>query len=489
MAAINSPTMRLLHALSLLILVSSAGASIGVNYGTSGDNLPTPTQAVALLKKSGVTQARIYDTNPSVLNAFQGSNIQLMVGVRNDEIVAIGQDNATAYKWVNDHIVPYASKCNITGIAVGNEVLSYDSSEAVLLLPAMKLIHTALVSYALDGMMKVTTPCSTDLLVSKFPPSTGAFSANLSKSTMEPMLDFLSACGSFFMLNVYPHKEYQKNQQNMSLEYALFQSNPGVVDSATGFLYTNAFDSLLDATYAALAKLNRTDLQILISETGWPSQGEAYEKGLSPSNAQTYNANLIKHVLSKVGSPGRPGVLIITYVYELFNEDKRQGPLSTRNMGLFSNDMAPVYAVDLSGSGIMQVTSPPTASATRTWCVAKQDATQDNLQAALDYACGLGAADCLPIQPGQACFLPNTRASHASYAMNSYFQKNPNSVNACNFQGTATITTKDPSYSNCTYPSSTHLNSGQRSSSGDLAPRSTVIFLLSAAIVLLFGAR
>jgi hypothetical protein len=161
---------------------------------------------------------------------------------------------------------------------------------------------------------------------------------------------------------------------------------------------------------------------------------------------------------------------------------KTSGPLSTRNMGLFSNDMAPVYAVDLSGSSITQVTSPPTASATRTWCVAKQvwkfgpvvvstfklflasyhrdstllcnflcfciqDATEENLQAALDYACGLGAADCLPIQPGQACFLPNTRASHAAYAMNSYFQKNPNAVDACNFQGTATITTKDPSES------------------------------------------
>lgn len=344
-----------------------------MNYATYGDNLPTPAQAVALLKKSGVTQARIYDTNPSVLNAFLGSNIQLVVGVRNDEIVAIGQDNATAYKWVNDRIVPYAAKCNITGIAVGNEVLSYESSQAVLLLPAMKLIHTALVSYGLDSNIKVTTPCSTDLLVSKYPPSTGAFSANLSKSTMEPLVDFLSATGSFYFLNVYPHKEYQHSQQNISLEFALFQPNPGVLDAATGFLYTNAFDSLLDATYAALAKLNHTDLQILISETGWPSQGEAYEKGLSPVNAQTYNANLVKHALSKVGSPGRPGVLIITYIYELFNEDKRQGPLSTRNMGLFSSDMASVYSVDLSGSQVTMVSpSPPSAPATRTWCVAKQ---------------------------------------------------------------------------------------------------------------------
>lgn len=345
-----------------------------MNYGTYGDNLPTPALAVGLLKKSGVTQARIYDTNPSVLNAFQGSNIQLVVGVRNDEIVGIGEDNATAYKWVNDHIVPYALKCNITAIAVGNEALSYDGSQALMLLPAMKLIHTALVSYALDSNVKVTTPCSTDLLVSKYPPSTGAFSANLSSSIMKPLVDFLSATGSFFFANLYPHKEYQHSQQNISLEFALFQSNPGVQDPATGFLYTNAFDLLLDATYSALAKLNRTDLQIIVSETGWPSQGEAYEKGLSPVNAQTYNGNLVKHVLSRVGSPGRPGVLIITYIYELFNEDKRQGALSSRNMGLFSSDMTAVYPVDLSGSQVTIAppgSSTPAAPAPRTWCVAK----------------------------------------------------------------------------------------------------------------------
>jgi hypothetical protein len=73
--------------------------------------------------------------------------------------------------------------------------------------------------------------------------------------------------------------------------------------------------------------------------------------------------------------------------------------------------------------------------------------SEDNLQAALDYACGLGRADCVPIQSGQACFQPNTRSSHASYAMNSYYQNHANSPDSCDFLGTGVLTTTDPSNS------------------------------------------
>ena len=348
------------------------GASVGVNYGILGDNLPTPTQAIALMQKQGITQARIYDTNPSVLTAFQGSNIQIIVGVLNEEILAIGEDNATAYKWVKDRIVPFASTCNITCIAVGSEVLTAEPTLGALLVPAMEFLHTALVSFGLDSMIKVSTPQSTDLLTSTFPPSTGTFNSNFSMAIVQPMLDFLSQTGSFYMLNVYPHRAFQQNPQIITLDYALFRPNPGVIDSANGFVYTNAFDALLDATYTAMAGLNHTDLTILVSETGWPSQGETTENGVSPSNAQTYNSNVVKHVLNKTGSPGRPGVVISTYVFELFNEDKKDGPASARNFGLFNADMSPVYAIDLSGSGILLDNSPPVASANRTWCIAKQ---------------------------------------------------------------------------------------------------------------------
>ncbi|KAL9327405.1 hypothetical protein ACSQ67_008050 [Phaseolus vulgaris] len=87
-----------------------------------------------------------------------------------------------------------------------------------------------------------------------------------------------------------------------------------------------------------------------------------------------------------------------------------------------------------------------------TWCVARSDASNDALQTALDYACGAGA-DCLPLQSEGLCFLPNTIQAHASYAFNSYYQRRARAPGSCDFAGTGTIATSDPSYGSCVYPS------------------------------------
>ncbi|TKY59990.1 PLASMODESMATA CALLOSE-BINDING PROTEIN 3 [Spatholobus suberectus] len=86
------------------------------------------------------------------------------------------------------------------------------------------------------------------------------------------------------------------------------------------------------------------------------------------------------------------------------------------------------------------------------WCVARSDASNDALQTALDYACGAGA-DCLSLQAEGLCFLPNTIQAHASYAFNSFYQRKARAPGSCDFAGTATIATSDPSYGSCVYPS------------------------------------
>uniref|UniRef100_A0A0E0HWS4 X8 domain-containing protein n=1 Tax=Oryza nivara TaxID=4536 RepID=A0A0E0HWS4_ORYNI len=72
-------------------------------------------------------------------------------------------------------------------------------------------------------------------------------------------------------------------------------------------------------------------------------------------------------------------------------------------------------------------TTPPTApglSGQQLWCVAKADSADIALQNALDYACGIGGADCLAIQPSGTCYYPNTLEEHCNLQLRFWWDGN-----------------------------------------------------------------
>lgn len=105
----------------------------------------------------------------------------------------------------------------------------------------------------------------------------------------------------------------------------------------------------------------------------------------------------------------------------------------------------PVYqppATTMPGTGTVQPSAPTGAG--QAWCVAKSGLTDTTLQDAMDYACGMGGADCSAIQPMGTCYNPNTLQAHASYALNSYFQRNPSAA-SCDFGGAGMLVNVNPS--------------------------------------------
>ncbi|XWS73592.1 hypothetical protein CRYUN_Cryun02cG0142100 [Craigia yunnanensis] len=72
------------------------------------------------------------------------------------------------------------------------------------------------------------------------------------------------------------------------------------------------------------------NMEIVVSETGWPSAGEA---AATVDNASTYYRNLINYVND--GTPKKPGKPIETYLFTMFDENQK-GPYETeRHFGLF----------------------------------------------------------------------------------------------------------------------------------------------------------
>ncbi|XP_066390936.1 glucan endo-1,3-beta-glucosidase 13-like [Miscanthus floridulus] len=341
------------------------------------------------------------------------------------------------------------------------------------LVPAVANVHDALVKLGLDEAVKVSTPIAFTALQESWPPSAGRFRDDIARSVMKPMLDFLERTGSYLTVNAYPFFAYAEEPDKISLDYALGNSNAtGVRDPGTGLVYHSLLDAQLDATYFAMEKLgtSRSSAQeqnsmaqiypsAYVSETGWASAGRlktgagrpktgragvanaqaasvANAQAASVANAKAFNNYLINRVVSgDTGTPYRPDADMDVYIFALFNENQKGDGEEDieQHFGLFYPNQTKVYEFDFRGGALAS------------WCVAKPGVGDARLLEALNYACGNGA-DCSAIQPGGACFEPDTVVAHASYAFNSYYERKGRGSGTCDFTGTASVVYHAPNW-------------------------------------------
>lgn len=417
---------------------------MGVNIGVDVSNVLSPSDLVSFLQVQKINHIRLYDADPDILKALAKTKIRVIISVPNNQLLAIGSSNTTAAAWIGRNVVAHYPETLITGISVGDEVLTTIPSSAPMLLPAIQSLYNALVAANLHTQIMVSTPLAASIILDPFPPSQAFFNQSLTTQIILPLLQFLSKTGSPLMMNLYPYYVFMQNKGVVPLDNALFKPltpSKEMVDPNTLLHYTNVLDAMIDAAYFSMKNLNITDVVVLVTESGWPSKGDSKEPYATVDNANTYNSNLIKHVLDRSGTPLHPETTSSVYVYELFNEDLRSPPVSEANWGLFYGNSTPVYLLHVSGSGSFLAND----TTNQTYCIAMDEVDSKTLQAALDWACGPGRANCSEIQPGENCYSPNNVKSHASYAFDSYYQNEGKAAGSCDFKGVATITTTDPS--------------------------------------------
>lgn len=428
---------------------------MGINYGQLGNNLPSPARSVELIKSLKAKRVKIYDANPDILKSLKNTDLQVSIMVPNELIANISNNQSLADQWVHTNVVPFYADVKIRYLLVGNEILSNpDIGTWFNLVPAMRRIKHSLKIHKIHKV-KVGTPSATNVLESSFPPSNGTFRRDISEPIMKPMLQFLNRTKSFFFLDAYPYFSWAQDPNNINLDYALFEAkNLTYTDPVTKLTYTNLFDQTVDAIIFAMKRLGYPDIRIFIAETGWPSNGDIDQIGANIYNAATYNRNVVKRLTAKpaIGTPARPGWVIPSIIFALYNENQKTGQSTERNFGLLYPNGSKVYEIDLSGETPESEFKKPLPAPTnnepykgKIWCVVAKGANTSALGDALSYACSQGNKTCDPIQPGKECHKPDSLVWHSSYAFSSYWAQFRSSGGTCYFNGLATQTTTDPS--------------------------------------------
>lgn len=322
--------------------------AVGVNYGANADNLPPPKDVAAFLAAhTTIDRVKLFDANPAFISAFANTPISLAVSLPNSDLPSLADRQTgldTARAWVRANLSPYVPATNVTLLLAGNEILlSPDPNLVLSLLPAMRRLAQALRLEGLTGV-RVTTPHYLGILApSDGIPSNARFRPGYDTKLFPPMLQFHRDTGSPFMVNPYPYFSYN----NQTLDYALFRPNRGVYDPNTKLNYTSMFDAQMDAIYTAMKRLGYGDVDIAVGEAGWPTQADPGQLGVGVEEARDFNEGMLRVVSSGKGTPLMPNRKFETYIFSLFDENQKPGPIAEKHFGILNPDFTPIYDLGL----------------------------------------------------------------------------------------------------------------------------------------------
>ncbi|KAL3749195.1 hypothetical protein ACJRO7_010311 [Eucalyptus globulus] len=319
------------------VTITEARLDVGVCYGMIGDNLPSPAAVVQLYRRYKIGKMRLFDPNPATLAALRGSGIEVTLGTKNQDLQTIASSVGAAKTWFDTNVRPFMSDVKITYLTAGNEVVPGDLAQYVL--PAMRNLQSVVNSYGYTGV-GITTVVATSTLGTSYPPSSSKFS-DAARADMVGIIKFLSSNGSPLMINAYPYFAYASDPANVRLDYAQFTATGPVVRDGS-LSYSNLLDAVVDAFYWAMEKEGVTGVNLVVSESGWPSAGNG--DFTTPGLAQTYNRNLVKRFRANAGTPKHPDRSLGGFIFAMFNENQK--PAGTeQNFGLFYPAGTPVYTI------------------------------------------------------------------------------------------------------------------------------------------------
>uniref|UniRef100_A0A1J3FDZ1 glucan endo-1,3-beta-D-glucosidase n=1 Tax=Noccaea caerulescens TaxID=107243 RepID=A0A1J3FDZ1_NOCCA len=428
-------------------------SALGVNWGTMATHQLPPKTVVEMLKDNNIKKVKLFDADTNTMGALAGSGVEVMVAIPNDLLKAMG-----TYQRAKDWVQRNVSRFNfndgvkIKYVAVGNEpfLTSYNGSFINLTYPALVNIQTALNDAGVGDFIKATVPLNADVYNSppdNQVPSAGRFRDDILQE-MTLIVNFLAQNKAPFTVNIYPFLSLYLST-DFPFDYAFFDGQNTVNDN--GVIYTNVFDASFDTLLASLNALNHGDMEVIVGEVGWPTDGD---KNANVQNAERFYSGLLPRLANNVGTPMRKSYIEV-YLFGFIDEDAKSVAPGNfeRHWGIFKYDGQPKFPVDFRGQGQkMFLTGAQNVQyLLNQWCMFNPNSRGNisKLGDNIDYACSL--SDCTALGYGSSC--GNLDANgNASYAFNMYFQVQNQEAQACDFDGLATITTQNISQGQCDFP-------------------------------------
>ncbi|XP_074270179.1 glucan endo-1,3-beta-glucosidase 5 [Silene latifolia] len=449
--AVEARVMIVAAIVTILILIIRCGEAvgIGVNWGTLSDHRVSADTVVDLLIRNRISKVKLFDADPTIVEAIRGTHIQLMLGIPNHMIQLLSSSPSAADSWVRANLTRHFlahPPPDIRYVAVGNEpfLSSYAGQFQSYVVPALVNLQQSLVKANLARSVKLVVPCNADAYESSLP-SQGAFRTDLTPIITQ-LLSFLNSYASPFVVNIYPFLSLYGNS-DFPQDYAFFGgTNHPVIDGSN--VYYNAFDGNYDTLVAALDRIGYGQMPILIGEVGWPTDGAI---SANITAARAFNQGLVNHLLSNKGTPLRPGSPPLdVYLFGLLDEGEKNTLPGNfeRHWGIFSFDGQAKYALNLGLGSNMLKNARDVEYLPSRWCVANPAKDLSGVENYIKLACTV--ADCTTLSYGSSCYGIGLKGN-VSYAFNSYYQLQKQDAVSCDFDGLGMITFLDPSVGQCRF--------------------------------------
>ncbi|KAB2621697.1 glucan endo-1,3-beta-glucosidase 3-like [Pyrus ussuriensis x Pyrus communis] len=496
--------------LSLLFFCSS-GTLVGFSYHASGNTaVSSPGRTLSFLKQNKInaSQIRVSVEDPRVLSTLSKNGVAVDLYLNERQVENIISSESSSKSWLKTHIMPFISQVDIKSIVAisGNDDTRKSSLPRVL--SSLKTLHSILTSLPFDRRIKVSVAFSLSFLENlrrgneRDLHSICSFINEVRSVVIEANIDKELSMGDKFVRSLIEKAGLAHSVLTCSdVPMVLTIKSPAVPNTTEVAQFADKVSKALEnetqiasrlvGLYAevdcmdpedfAQKELKREEEQIFPSSSrkllsdlhpkttsldayGSPTIFPTNSTPPLPTNSP-YNSpnNVTVPATNPVTiTPANPATPVEVSSSTLSPSNPVSPPLPVTTTPPTTNP-ATTYPPPPGGvpSTTPPVTNPVTPPATsnapavpgQSWCVAKSGAPQAALQAALDYACGMGGIDCSQIQQGGSCYDPNSLQNHASYAFNSYYQKHPVST-SCDFGGVATIVSANPSTGSCIYASS-----------------------------------